>query len=79
MATLGVPVFSIEANPRYYGFACTRLWGRPNVTLLQGDSREMLNSIFDDALLDRLDSTLFIYLDAHWNEDLPPPKSFASS
>src|SRR5438128_509886 len=42
MAETGLPLFSIEAHPRRYGFARARLWRRRNVTLLHDDSRAAL-------------------------------------
>lgn len=71
MAKSGLPVYSIEADPRSYGFARVRLRRYRNATLLHGDSRAMLSSLFAGALRDRLDKTVFFYLDAHWNDDLP--------
>lgn len=71
MATFGLPVFTIESNPRNFGFARARLWRRGNVTLVRGDSRTGLCSLFDGPLRDMADGRLFFYLDAHWNEDLP--------
>jgi hypothetical protein len=71
LAETGLPVFSIEAHPRRYGFSRARLWRRRNITLLHGDSRAVLRALFDGALCDFTDRTLFFYLDAHWNDDLP--------
>ena len=71
MSQTGLPVFTIEARPRNYGFARTRFWRKRNVKLLYGDSRTGLHKLFDGALhpLSRL--TIFFYLDAHWSDDLP--------
>lgn len=71
MSQAGLPVFTIEAHPRNYGFARARFWRKRNVKLLYGDSRTGLHKLFDGALhpLSRL--TIFFYLDAHWNDDLP--------
>ena len=61
-----VPIYSTEANRRFYGFAARRLRHWPNVTLIRQDSR---------AFLKRLDlpkhRPVFFYLDAHWEGDLP--------
>ena len=51
LADTGLPVYSIEADPRNYGFARARLWLRRNVTLLQGDSRETLHKLINGPLL----------------------------
>jgi hypothetical protein len=71
MSQSGLPVFTIEFHPRNYGFARARFWRRRNVKLILGDSRTGLRRLFDGALhpLSRL--TVFFYLDAHWNDDLP--------
>jgi hypothetical protein len=71
MAETGLPIYTIEANPRYYGFARARLWWKPNVKLRQGDSRAELRRLFEGPLECLRKAPLFFYLDAHWNEDLP--------
>jgi hypothetical protein len=71
MAQTGLPVYTIEADPRSYGFACTRFWRTPNITLLYGDSRAGLRKLLDGSLREMSHRTLFFYLDAHWNADLP--------
>jgi hypothetical protein len=71
MAGTGVPIYSIEADSRNYGFARARFWRRRNITLLQGDSRKALRRLLDGPLRALASSSLFFYLDAHWNDDLP--------
>jgi hypothetical protein len=71
MSQTGLPVFTIELHPRNYGFARARFWRRRNVKLLQGDSRTGLRDLFDGALYALSGLTIFFYLDAHWNDDLP--------
>jgi hypothetical protein len=71
MSQTGLPVYSIEVDPRNYGFARARLCRKRNVTLIQGDSRMGLRKLFDAALRPLSGLTVFFYLDAHWNEDLP--------
>jgi predicted O-methyltransferase YrrM len=71
MADTGLPVFTIEAHPRRYGFSRARFLRRRNVTLLHDDSRAGLRTLFDGPLRDLADRTVFFYLDAHWNDDLP--------
>jgi hypothetical protein len=71
MAQTGLPVFTLELNPRNCGYVRARFWRTPNVKLIPGDSRTSLHRLFDGALHDPSDRTLFFYLDAHWNADLP--------
>ena len=71
LAATGRPIFSVESDPRYYGFAKARFWRRRNVHLLRGDSRMALRMWFDGSLRWARNRNLFVYLDAHWNEDLP--------
>jgi predicted O-methyltransferase YrrM len=71
MATTGLSIYSIEYNPRNYGFARARLWRSHNVHLLRGDSRSALRVLFDGPLRGSRNHILFVYLDAHWDSDLP--------
>jgi hypothetical protein len=71
MAQTGLPVFTIEAHPRYYGFARARFWRKPRIKLLHEDSRSALRELFAGPLHSFASCTLFFYLDAHWNDDLP--------
>jgi hypothetical protein len=71
MSQTKLPVFSVESNPQSYGFAQARLWRRRNVTLMCADSRAALLALFDGPLRSLASRTLFFYLDAHWNHDLP--------
>jgi hypothetical protein len=71
MAETGLPVFSVEREPRWYGFARARLWRQRNVRLLCEDSRAALRMLLDGRLQGSRNLNLFIYLDAHWNDDLP--------
>ena len=71
LAETGLPVYTIEANCYNFGFARARFWQRHNVTLLRGDSREILRGLLDGRLRGLCTSPIFFYLDAHWNEDLP--------
>jgi len=41
------------------------------VNLLRDDSRDGLRKLFRGWLRERASQTVFFYLDAHWNEDLP--------
>ena len=71
MSQTGLPVFTIELQPRNYGFVRARFWRKRNIKLLRGDSRAALRMLFDGALRPLSSRTLFFYLDAHWNDDLP--------
>jgi hypothetical protein len=71
MAETGLPVFTVEEHPRSYGFARARLRRLRNVMLLHDDSRAGLRTLFDGPLRGFAGRTIFFYLDAHWNDDLP--------
>ena len=71
MARTGRPVYSVERDPRLYGFARARLRRWRNVTIVRGDSREALSGFFSGPLRTCKDRAQLFYLDAHWNEDLP--------
>lgn len=71
LAGFGKPVFTVEGDPRAYGFAKARLRKQRNVTLVHDDSRAALRRWCDGSLRSFADATLVFYLDAHWNEDLP--------
>ena len=70
MAEAGVPIYSVESNPRYYGFARARLWRKRHVTIRHDDSRKALRAFFAAPLRSPGGSVL-AYLDVHWNEELP--------
>lgn len=65
----GLPVFSVEAQPRFFGFSKTRFRRQRNVILTCGDSRLFLRSLVDSNRL--VEQGAFFYLDAHWYNDLP--------
>jgi hypothetical protein len=71
MSQTGLPVFTFELDPRNYGYARARFWRTRNVKLFHGDSRTGLRRLFEGALHSLSSGTLFFYLDAHWNDDLP--------
>lgn len=64
---LGVPIHTVEAQPRYYHYAAQRLAPYPDVTVELGDSREILRRLGERPG----DPTTLFYLDAHWEQDLP--------
>jgi predicted O-methyltransferase YrrM len=71
LAKSGLPIYTVEVDPRFYGFARARLRKWRNVTLLRGDSREALRRWFDGALHLLAGRTVFFYLDAHRGSNLP--------
>jgi hypothetical protein len=63
----GLPVHSAEVESRYYRCAAARCRPYVGIRLHDGDSRDMLRCLSErDG-----DPTLFFYLDAHWQEDVP--------
>jgi predicted O-methyltransferase YrrM len=68
-AVFGCPVETVERNPRFYAYSRRRLSVLPSVRVVQGDSRTFLRDLAgrDAASAE----TVLIYLDAHWEEDLP--------
>ncbi|HEY0941654.1 MAG TPA: hypothetical protein VGE08_16245 [Steroidobacter sp.] len=69
-AEFPMPVYSVEAEPRFHHFAAYRFRDlRDRVHLTLGDSRSFLNRLAADASMPK--NNVFFYLDAHWNADLP--------
>jgi len=68
-AVFGAPVYTVERDPRHYAFSSRRLSVLADVHVELGDSREFLARLADEAWVKT--ETVFIYLDAHWQEDLP--------
>ena len=66
-----LPVYSVEVNLRYLGFAKMRLRKYRNVQLSSGDSREFLKKFITGDAARYMGCPLLFYLDAHWGEDLP--------
>lgn len=71
MAATGLPVYTAEVDRRNYGFVRARFWNRRNIICRSGDSRTVLKKLFDGPLRALAGETIFFYLDAHWNDDLP--------
>ena len=63
------PIYTCEVDPRYFAAAQQRLSGLPNVQLMLEDSREYLKQLITSGVLS--DRSLLVYLDAHWQWDLP--------
>ena len=69
-AATGLPVYSIERDPRYFGHSQIRFFARRrHVHLFEGDSRSCLTKLAANQSIPKED--VFFYLDAHWQADLP--------
>ena len=68
---LGNAHSTVEAHPRSFGFARACLRRQRNVTLLDDDSLAALRTLFNGPLRSLAGRTLYFYLDAHRNDDLP--------
>jgi hypothetical protein len=68
-ADANIPVFSIEANPRFAAYAKSRLHEHAQVRILLGDSRQRLRDLVQMPACPK--QNVFCYLDAHWYDDLP--------
>ena len=62
-------IYTIECNERFHAFAKQRLRKRPSVVALRDDSRSALRKLSSDSQATA--ATTFVYLDAHWQDDLP--------
>jgi hypothetical protein len=67
----GLPIYSVEYDPRNFGFAKMRFRRNPAIQLFLGDSRSFLRKFLQAESKKYMDYPLFFYLDAHWGEDLP--------
>jgi hypothetical protein len=67
----GLPLFTVEVNPRRYGFVKMRLRKQRNVQLSFGDSRKFLNDITEIIKQRYTRCAVLFYLDAHGSDDLP--------
>lgn len=65
---ISVPVHSCEANPVFFAIASKELAEIQNVELFLGDSRVFLSDLVSRGVHQQRS---FLYLDAHWNRDLP--------
>ena len=66
-----LPVYSVEADARNYGFAKMRLRKHHNIKLSLGDSRDFITKFIEGEANKYTSRALLFYLDAHWSEDLP--------
>jgi hypothetical protein len=72
-----LPVYSVEVDARYFGFAKMRLRKRRNVQLSFGDSRAFLTNFISRDAARYIGRPLLFYLDAHWGKDLPLSEELA--
>lgn len=68
-STFGIPVYSVELDPTYHAYSKRRLRNFTQIYFSQGDSREFLRRLSNQANL--TSKFAFFYLDAHWWDDLP--------
>jgi hypothetical protein len=69
-AEQGLPIYTVEASPRFHAYARLRLRKvNEQVHLYQADSRAFLEQLARDPSVPHSD--VFFYLDAHWEQDLP--------
>jgi predicted O-methyltransferase YrrM len=66
-AVFDAPIETVEASPRFFTYSSLRLAPYPNITIECGDSRGFLRR----AAEKHSNETVFVYLDAHWQDDLP--------
>ncbi len=67
---LDLPIYTVEALERNYGYATHRLRKFDNIFLELSDSRVFIRQLAQQPEL--LEKTVLFYLDAHWDaEDLP--------
>lgn len=76
LAQYGLPVYTVEANPQYHAYSVLRLRrSRGRVQLSLGDSRPFLRRLAQEASMPK--DSVFFYLDAHWEADLPLAEEIA--
>jgi hypothetical protein len=68
-ARFGLPVVTMEINPRWAEFSRLRLHKYRNVTVREGHSVDVLRNLATEQHNSSLPT--FFYLDAHWLEHLP--------
>jgi hypothetical protein len=69
-AASGLPVYSVESNPRFFAYASMRFRRhRSRVHLFEGDTLQFLRQLKADPALQS--ARVFFYLDAHWYTHLP--------
>jgi predicted O-methyltransferase YrrM len=69
LEVFGPPIHTVELNPRYLAYSRQRFASTDGVYVEGGDSREFLRR--QAGSVSKADEHVFVYLDAHWKEDLP--------
>ena len=64
-----LPVYTVEIHPRNYGYVKIRFLFSKGIFPVKNDSRSFLRQLLANTTLK--EKTIFFYLDAHWDEDLP--------
>jgi len=67
LAQSGFPVYTIERDVGLYNVSRARFLFRPRVHVFNGDSAAVLPALAAEQTIHRP----FVYLDAHWGEELP--------
>lgn len=70
--TSGLPIYTVEIMPRFFGFSKTRFRANPQIFTFLGDSRSFLQQQASTGTHNA--QKVFFYLDAHWGEDQPLKK-----
>ena len=65
----GLPIFTTEVSPRYYGYSRARFMMTRGVNIFHAESNAFLNAFA--SRYDYRSRHVFFYLDAHWGDDLP--------
>ena len=65
----GVPIHSVEANPRFAEYVRRVFAAEPTIHLAEMDSAAFLEELAGDAAINA--KVTFFYLDAHWGRRLP--------
>src|SRR5690242_9304975 len=68
-AVFGIPVETVEGDPRFFTYSQKRFAHDEQIRIVLGDSRSFLREL--GKVPGSPDETVFIYLDAHWKDDLP--------
>jgi hypothetical protein len=63
------PIYTVEHNRRLFGYVKRRFASEKDVHVFNDDSRPFLNALASSHLNSA--RSVFIYLDAHWDDDLP--------
>ena len=63
------PIYTVEMNPKVFGFAKAHLRGKRGISLHLGDSATFLQQLIRDRIC--IGAPVFFYLDAHGYGELP--------